>query len=297
MIVEQDMGQSTPASSARRLGATLTWILISVTGAGAVGGVALSRGETINSLWFIVAAVCVYAIGYRFYSVFIAAKVLALDPTRATPAERFYDGRDFVPTNKWVVVGHHFAAIAGPGPLIGPTLAAQFGFLPGTVWILIGAVLGGCVQDFVILFFSTRRNGRSLGQMARDELGPVGGVAALVGVMMIMIILIAVLGLVVVNAMKHSPWATSTVAATIPIAILIGLFMRHIRPGRVLEGTLNGIALLLLGVAGGRWIAHQPPLRVRIDYAGPPLALMIIAYGFIAAVAPEWLELAPRDYH
>lgn len=290
------MGQSIPAKSVRRPGEIVLWVLISILGAGAVGGIAVSRGETINSLWFVVAAVCVYAIGYRFYSAFIAAKVLALDATRATPAERFNDGRDFVPTNKWVVFGHHFAAIAGPGPLIGPTLAAQFGYLPGTLWILVGAVIGGCVQDFVILFFSTRRNGRSLGQMARDELGPIGGLAALIGVMMIMIILIAVLGLVVVNAMKHSPWATSTVAATIPIAILIGLYMRNIRPGRVLEGTLIGVALLLLSVAGGGWIDQHPTLRQWFDYDGPTLALMIIAYGFIAAVAPVWLVLAPRDY-
>ena len=290
------MGQSMSVKSARSAGAILLWIAVSVLGAAAVGGIALSRGETINSLWFIVAAVCVYAIGYRFYSAFIAAKVLALDPTRATPAERFNDGRDFIPTNKWVVFGHHFAAIAGPGPLIGPTLAAQFGYLPGTLWILIGAVLGGCVQDFVILFFSTRRNGRSLGQMARDELGPIGGIAALIGVMMIMIILIAVLGIVVVNAMKHSPWATSTVAATIPIAILIGLYMRNIRPGRVLEGTLIGVTLLLLSVAGGGWIDQHSTLRQWFDYDGPTLALMIIAYGFIAAVTPVWLLLAPRDY-
>ena len=275
---------------------TLIWIGVSILGAGALGGIALNRGETINSIWFIVAAICVYAIGYRFYSAFIAAKVLALDATRATPAERINDGRDFVPTNKWVVFGHHFAAIAGPGPLIGPTLAAQFGYLPGTLWILIGAVIGGCVQDFVILFFSTRRNGRSLGQMARDELGPIGGIAALVGVMMIMIILIAVLGLVVVNAMKHSPWATSTVAATIPIAILLGLYMRNIRPGRVLEGTLIGVALLAVAVAGGGWLDNQPGLRAWFDYDGPQLALMIIAYGFAAAVVPVWLLLAPRDY-
>jgi carbon starvation protein len=274
----------------------LLWLAIAVTGAGAVGGIALHRGESINSLWFIVAAVCVFAIGYRFYSAFIAAKVLVLDPTRATPAERFNDGRDFVPTNKWIVFGHHFAAIAGPGPLIGPTLAAQFGYLPGTLWILIGAVLGGCVQDFVILFFSTRRNGRSLGQMARDELGPVGGVAALLGVMTIMIILIAVLGLVVVNAMKHSPWATSTVAATIPIAILIGLYMRNIRPGRVLEGSLLGLALLLFAVWGGGWVDGQAGLREWFDYGAPDLALMVIAYGFAAAVLPVWLLLAPRDY-
>ena len=257
---------------------------------------ALHRGETINSVWFIAAAICVYAIGYRFYSAFIATKVLMLDSTRATPAERLNDNRDFVPTNKWVVFGHHFAAIAGPGPLIGPTLAVQFGYLPGTLWILVGAVLGGCVQDFVTLFFSTRRNGRSLGQMARDELGVIGGVAALAGVMVIMIILIAVLGLVVVNAMKHSPWATSTVAATIPIAILIGLYMRNIRPGRVVESTLIGVVLLLSAVVAGGWIDQHPELRQWFDYDGPTLALMIIAYGFTAAAAPVWLLLAPRDY-
>ncbi|MGH8509876.1 MAG: carbon starvation CstA family protein, partial [Gammaproteobacteria bacterium] len=223
--------------SARVIWQASLWLGVSILGASAVGAIALHRGETINGLWFIVAALCIYALGYRFYGAFIAAKVLALDGTRATPAERFNDGRDFVPTHKWIVFGHHFAAIAGPGPLIGPTLAAQFGYLPGTLWILVGAVLGGCVQDFVILFFSTRRDGRSLGQMARDELGPVGGAVALAGVMAIMIILIAVLGLVVVNAMKHSPWATSTVAATIPIALLMGAYMRGIRPGRVLEGT------------------------------------------------------------
>ncbi len=275
---------------------SLLWVLIAITGAGAIGGIALNRGETINSIWLIVAAVCVYAIGYRFYSAFVAARVLMLDASRATPAERLDNGRDFMPTNKWIVFGHHFAAIAGPGPLIGPTLAAQFGYLPGTLWILIGAVLGGCVQDFVILFFSIRRDGRSLGQMARDELGKVGGVVALIGVMMIMIILIAVLGLVVVNAMKHSPWATSTVAATIPIAIVIGLYLRNIRPGRVWESTLIGVTLLLLAVIGGGWIDHQPGLRDWFDYDGPTLALMIIAYGFAAAVLPVWLLLAPRDY-
>ncbi len=274
----------------------LTWIGIAILGASAIGAIALHRGETINSVWFIAAAICVYAIGYRFYSAFIATKVLMLDSTRATPAERLNDNRDFVPTNKWVVFGHHFAAIAGPGPLIGPTLAVQFGYLPGTLWILVGAVLGGCVQDFVTLFFSTRRNGRSLGQMARDELGVIGGVAALAGVMVIMIILIAVLGLVVVNAMKHSPWATSTVAATIPIAILIGLYMRNIRPGRVLESTLIGVVLLLSAVVAGGWIDQQPELRQWFDYDGPTLALMIIAYGFTAAAAPVWLLLAPRDY-
>jgi carbon starvation protein len=272
------------------------WALVVALGTFAVAAIALNRGETIDALWFIVGAVCVYAVAYRFYSAFLAAKVLALDSTRATPAERFSDGRDFVPTNRWVVFGHHFAAIAGPGPLIGPTLAAQFGYLPGTLWILIGAVLGGCVQDFVALFCSIRRDGRSLGQMARDELGPVGGAVALIGVMAIMIILIAVLGLVVVNAMRHSPWATSTVAATIPIAVMVGLFMRHLRPGRVLEGTAIGVALLLLAVFGGGWIDDSPTLRVWFDYDAPALALMVILYGFAAAVLPVWLLLAPRDY-
>ncbi|MET0535132.1 MAG: carbon starvation CstA family protein, partial [Steroidobacter sp.] len=202
----------------------LFWILVALLGACAIGGIALHRGETINAMWIVVAAVCIYSLGYRFYSAWIAAKVLTVDATRATPALRLNNGRDYVPTHRWIVFGHHFAAIAGPGPLIGPTLAAQFGYLPGTLWILIGGVLGGCVQDMTILFLSTRRNGRSLGQMARDELGPVGGFAAMLGTLTIMIILIAVLGLVVVNAMKHSPWATSTVFATIPIAVLIGLY-------------------------------------------------------------------------
>ena len=286
----------TISTNKKGLLSTLTWIGIAVLGASAIGVIALHRGETINSVWFIAAAICVYAIGYRFYSAFIATKVLMLDTTRATPAERLNDNRDFVPTNKWVVFGHHFAAIAGPGPLIGPTLAVQFGYLPGTLWILAGAVLGGCVQDFVTLFFSTRRNGRSLGQMARDELGVIGGVAALAGVMVIMIILIAVLGLVVVNAMKHSPWATSTVAATIPIAILIGLYMRNIRPGRVVESTLIGVVLLLSAVVAGGWIDQHPDLSQWFDYDGPTLALIIIAYGFTAAAAPVWLLLAPRDY-
>ncbi|MDA1107603.1 MAG: carbon starvation protein A [Proteobacteria bacterium] len=275
---------------------TMAWGLIAVIGAAAVGGIALNRGESINAIWFIVAALCVYAIGYRFYSAWIATRVLMLDESRATPAERINDGRDFVPTNRWIVFGCHFAAIAGPGPLIGPTLAAQFGYLPGTLWILVGAVLGGCVQDMVTLFFSTRRNGRSLGQMARDELGPIGGVAALIGTLMIMVILIAVLGLVVVNAMKHSPWATSTVFATIPIAIFIGFYMRNIRPGRVLEGTLIGVALLLFSVVGGGWIDHSAALRGYFDMDGLTLAWFVIGYGFLAAILPVWLLLAPRDY-
>lgn len=274
----------------------LLWVAIAVLGAGAVGGIALHRGESINAIWFITAAVCVYALAYRFYSAWIAARVLMIDHTRATPAERFDNGRDFVPTNKWVVFGHHFAAIAGPGPLVGPTLAAQFGYLPGTLWILIGAVLGGAVQDMVTLFLSTRRDAKSLGQMARDELGPVGGAAALIGTFAIMIILIAVLGLVVVNAMKHSPWATSTVAATIPIAMIVGLYMRNFRPGQVLEASALGVIMLLLAVVGGGWIDHHEGIRGLFDHEGLTLAWWIIAYGFAAAILPVWLLLAPRDY-
>lgn len=272
------------------------WISIAVLGASALGGIALHRGESINALWFVAAALCTYALAYRFYAAWITAKVLCVDETRATPAERLNNGHDFLPTNKWIVFGHHFAAIAGPGPLVGPTLAAQFGYLPGTLWILIGAVLGGCVQDMVTLFFSTRRNGRSLGQMARDELGAIGGIAALVATMLIMVILIAVLGLVVVNAMKHSPWATSTIAATIPVAMFIGLYMRSIRPGRVLEGSLLGVSLLLLSVAFGGWVDHHATLRELFDHPALPLAWAVIAYGFAAAILPVWLLLAPRDY-
>ena len=272
------------------------WLIVALLGASAVGGIALNRGEPINALWFVTAALCVYAIAYRFYAAWITATVLSIDATRATPAERLSNGRDFVPTNRWIVFGHHFAAIAGPGPLIGPTLAAQFGYLPGTLWILIGAVLGGCVQDMVTLFFSTRRDGRSLGQMARDELGGVGGVAALIATFLIMIILIAVLGLVVVNAMKNSPWATSTVAATIPVAMLVGLYMYKLRPGRVLEGSALGVILLLLAVVGGGWIDHQAGLRELFNHPGLPLAFAVIGYGFAAAVMPVWLLLAPRDY-
>ncbi len=274
----------------------LLWMAVALIGAFAVAGIALNRGETINAMWIVVAAGCVYAIGYRFYSAWVAAKVLCVDANRATPAIRLNNGRDFVPTHRWIVFGHHFAAIAGPGPLIGPTLAAQFGYLPGTLWILVGAVLGGCVQDMTILFLSTRRNGRSLGQMARDELGPVGGYAAIIGTLVIMIILIAVLGLVVVNAMKHSPWATSTVFATIPIAVLIGLYLRNIRPGRVLEASLIGVALLLGAVVGGGLLNEHETLRTWFDLDGKSLAAFVIGYGFIAAVLPVWLLLAPRDY-
>ena len=272
------------------------WILVAVIGASAIAGLALHRGESINAMWIVVAAGCVYAIGYRLYSAWVAARVLMLNAERVTPAFRNNNGRDFVPTNRWVVFGHHFAAIAGPGPLIGPTLAAQFGYLPGTLWILVGAVLGGCVQDMTVLFLSTRRNGRSLGQMARDELGPVGGYAAIVGTLVIMVILIAVLGLVMVNAMKHSPWATATVFATIPIAVLIGLYMRSIRPGRVLEASLLGITLMLLAVVAGGMLNADADLRSLFDLDSVTLAWFVIGYGFIAAVLPVWLLLAPRDY-
>jgi len=272
------------------------WILVALLGAVSLAQVAVFRGESVNAAWLLAAAICTYLLGYRFYSAWVAAKVLCIDATRATPAERLDNGRDFVPTHKWVVFGHHFAAIAGPGPLIGPTLAAQFGYLPGTLWILVGGVLGGAVQDMVILFLSTRRDGRSLGQMARDELGNVGGAAALVGTFLIMLILIAVLGLVVVNAMKHSPWATSTVAATIPIALVVGLYLRYLRPGRVLEGTSLGLILLALAVIGGGWVSTHESLAPLFDHEALPLAGAVIVYGFAAAVLPVWLLLAPRDY-
>jgi carbon starvation protein len=271
-------------------------LALAAGGAISIGAIALNRGETINALWLIAAAGCIYTLGYRFYAAWIAASVLACDPTRATPAERLDNGRDFHPTPRWVVFGHHFAAIAGPGPLVGPTLAAQFGYLPGTLWILVGSVLGGCVQDMVVLFASTRRDGRTLGQMARDELGPIGGTAALIGTLAIMIILIAVLGLVVVNAMKHSPWATSTIFATIPIAVLVGVYMRYIRPGQVVEGSILGVALLIGAVMGGEWVDHTDAIRGYFDQGGPTLAWFVMIYGFLAAILPVWLLLAPRDY-
>src|SRR5580698_8814204 len=224
----------------------LVGIVLAIIGAIAIGGIAMHRNEPINALWLVTAGICVYVIGYRFYAAWIAARVLTVDPARATPAERLNNGRDFVPTHRWVTFGHHFSAIAGPGPLVGPTLAAQFGYLPGTLWILIGSVLGGCVQDMTLLFLSMRRDGRSLGQMARDELGPFGGFAAFIGTLLIMVILIAVLALVVVNAMKGSPWATFSVFATIPIALAIGIYVRSVRPGRVLAASIIGMLLLLL---------------------------------------------------
>jgi carbon starvation protein len=271
-------------------------VLLAVVGAFAVAGIALHRHEPINALWIITAAVCIYLLGYRFYGAWIATRVLRVDATRATPAERLNNGRDFVPTHKAIVFGHHFAAIAGPGPLVGPTLAAQFGYLPGTLWILVGAVFGGCVQDMTILLLSTRRDGRSLGQMACDEFGPVGGFAALIGTLLIMVILCAVLSLVLVNVMKHSPWASSTVFATIPAAVIVGLYLRVWRPGRVLEATALGVALVLVALVGGGWLDHQPQLRVLFDYSGLTLAAFVTIYGFLAAILPVWLLLAPRDY-
>ena len=271
-------------------------VLLAAVGAIALTIIALHRHEPVNALWIVTAAVCVYLLGYRFYAAWIAARVLSVDASRATPAERHDNGRDFVPTHRWIVFGHHFAAIAGPGPLVGPTLAAQFGYLPGTLWIIVGAVLGGCVQDMTILMLSTRRDGRSLGQMARDELGPFGGFAALIGTLLIMIILIAVLGLVVVNAMKHSPWATSTVFATVPVAILVGFYLRRWRPGRVLEASVLGVALVLFAVVSGGWIDGNPTLRAAFDFPAIPLAGFVIVYGWFAAILPVWLLLAPRDY-
>jgi carbon starvation protein len=272
------------------------WAAVALTGAGAVGWLALSRGETISAAWLLIAALCTYAIAYRFYSRVIAAKVFALDAARATPAVRLNDGRDFVPTHRWIVFGHHFAAIAGPGPLVGPTLAAQFGFLPGALWILVGVALGGAVQDCVILASSVRRNGKSLGQMAKEEIGPVAGFTALVAVLGIMIVLIAVLALVIVNALRASPWGTVTLALTIPIAMLMGIYLRWIRPNRVLEASALGIVLLVLSLYAGRWVAESPTLAPLFTLDGRTIALAIMGYGFAASVLPVWLLLAPRDY-
>ena len=275
---------------------TAAWIAVALLGATALGVIATARGEPLSSAWFLAAALCTYAIGYRFYSAFLAAKALGLDDARVTPAHRFSDGKDFMPTNRWVVFGHHFAAIAGPGPLVGPILAAQFGYLPGVLYILIGVVLGGAVQDFTILVGSLRRNGKSLGQMVREEIGPVGGAAALAGVLAIMVILIGVLGLVVVNAMFGSPWSAFTVGMTIPIALGMGVYMVRIRPGQVLEASLIGVALVLLALVGGHFVNEHAELRPWFDFDKRSLAVMLIGYGFVASVLPVWLLLAPRDY-
>jgi carbon starvation protein len=274
----------------------MAWFAVGLLGAGAVSVVAVHRGEPINALWLVVAATCCYALGYRFYSKFIAAKILALDSLRATPAERLENGRDFLVTNKWVVFGHHFAAIAGPGPLVGPVLAAQFGYLPGTLWVLAGAVFAGCVQDFVILLFSVRRDGKSLTEMAKEETGVIGGVVAYAAVVAILIILLAVVALVIVNALKDSPWGTFTIAMTIPIALLMGLYLRRIRPGKVLEVSALGFILVLLAIWGGQWASLNPTVAPLFTLRAQTLAILIIIYAFAASAVPVWLLLAPRDY-
>jgi carbon starvation protein len=261
-----------------------------------LGGIAINRGEHISSLWLVLAAACTYAIGYRFYAKFVAARVMALNDKRATPAERLRNGHDFEPTNKWIVFGHHFAAIAGPGPLVGPVLAAQFGYLPGTLWIVIGAVLGGAVQDFMILFCSMRRDGKSLGQMAREEIGKVGGFAALFTVLVIMVILLAVVGLVVVNALKGSPWGTFTILATMPVALLMGFYLRYWRPGKVLECSVIGFILVMASIFGGQAISQSTTLAPMFTWSAMTLAVGIIVYGFTASALPVWMLLAPRDY-
>jgi carbon starvation protein len=276
--------------------AILTWATVAALGAVAVAVVAVHRGEPINALWLVVAATCCYALGYRFYSKFIAAKVLALDAARATPAERLENGRDFLVTNKWVVFGHHFAAIAGPGPLVGPVLASQFGYLPGTMWVLAGAVFAGCVQDFVILLFSVRRDGKSLTEMAKDEIGRVGGFVAYAAVISILIILLGVAALIVVNALKSSPWGTFTIAMTMPIALLMGIYLRRIRPGKVLEVSALGFVLVLAAIWGGQYVSQAPALARLFTFGAPTLAILIIVYGFAASALPVWLLLAPRDY-
>jgi len=280
----------------KRLLQIVAWTGVAALGAVALSTIALHRGEPINATWFVLAAVCCYLVAYRLYSAFIAAKVLALDNTRATPSERREDGRDFVPTNKWVLFGHHFAAIAGPGPLVGPTLAAQFGYLPGTLWLIAGAAFAGCVQDFVILFCSIRRDGKTLGEMAREEVSERGGLVAHLAVLAIMIILLGVVALVIVNALKSSPWATFTLAMTIPIALLLGVYLRYLRPGRVLEASLIGVALVLFVVVAGQWVADSPAWAKAFTMSGITLVFAIIAYGFAASALPVWLLLAPRDY-
>src|ERR1700756_5184492 len=274
----------------------LIWFGVAVIGAIALGILALSRGETVNAAWLVVAAVCTYLIAYRYYGLFISNRVLRVAPLRSTPAIRHNDGLDYVPTNRYVLFGHHFAAIAGAGPLVGPVLAAQMGYLPGTLWILAGVVFAGAVQDFTILFLSTRRDGRSLGDMIQGEMGPVAGGIALVGVLLIMVILLAVLALVVVKALVGSPWGTFTVFCTIPIAMLMGVYARFIRIGRIAEMSVIGVVLLLASLIYGRTVAENPAIATWFDLSGETLALIIIGYGFVASVLPVWLLLAPRDY-
>ena len=274
----------------------LPWAVLAVVGACALGVVALRRGEAINALWIVVAAVALYLVAYRYYSLFIATKVMQLDPARATPAVLNNDGLDFVPTNKHVLFGHHFAAIAGAGPLVGPVLAAQMGYLPGTLWLIAGVVLAGAVQDFMVLFISTRRNGRSLGELVREEMGQVPGTIALFGAFLIMIIILAVLSLIVVKALAESPWGMFTVMATIPIAVFMGVYMRYIRPGRIGEISVIGVVLLLASIWLGGQVAADPVWGPAFTFTGVQITWMLIGYGFVAAVLPVWLILAPRDY-
>jgi carbon starvation protein len=279
-----------------RLGGYAIWVGIAIVGAACWGVLALYQGETINAGWLLFAALASYAIAYRFYSRFIRDRVLGADDSRATPAERLNNGRDFEPMDRRVLFGHHFAAIAGAGPLVGPVLAAQMGFLPGTIWIIVGVILAGAVQDMTTLFFSMRRDGKSLGQMAREEIGPVGGAAALIAVLSIMVILLAVLALVVVNALAASPWGSFSLAMTIPIALLMGVYLRFLRPGRVLEVSIIGVGLLILAIIGGGWISESSPYAAAWTFTPNQLTLALIVYGFVASVLPVWVLLAPRDY-
>ncbi|EKT4468491.1 carbon starvation CstA family protein [Pseudomonas juntendi] len=274
----------------------IPWLALAVIGACALGVVALRRGEAINALWIVVAAVALYLVAYRYYSLFIATKVMQLDPRRATPAVLNNDGLDYVPTNKHILFGHHFAAIAGAGPLVGPVLAAQMGYLPGTLWLIAGVVLAGAVQDFMVLFLSTRRNGRSLGDMVREEMGRIPGTIALFGCFLIMIIILAVLALIVVKALAESPWGMFTVMATIPIAMFMGVYMRYIRPGRIGEISVIGVVLLLLSIWLGGQVAADPTWGPAFTFTGVQITWMLVGYGFVAAVLPVWLVLAPRDY-
>ncbi|MGV7009654.1 carbon starvation CstA family protein [Acinetobacter baumannii] len=274
----------------------LVWSLVAIIGAISFGMLALSRGEHVNAVWLVLAAACVYSIAYRFYSLFIATKVFELNPRRLTPAHRLADGLDYVPTNKYVLFGHHFAAIAGAGPLVGPILAAQMGFLPGTIWLLVGVVLAGAVQDFLVLFISTRRDGRSLGEMAKQELGPFAGIVVMLGALGVMIIILAVLALVVVKALAHSPWGVFSIAATIPIALFMGVYMRFIRPGRNAEVSIIGFVLMMLAIVYGGHVAADPYWGEFFTLTGTQLTWCLIIYGFIASVLPVWLLLAPRDY-
>jgi carbon starvation protein len=281
------------SNSLRRYG---IWVGIAIVGAVCWGMLALARGETVNAGWMLFAALASYAIAFRFYARFIRDRVLGVDDSRATPGERLNNGRDFEPMDRRVLFGHHFAAIAGAGPLVGPVLAAQMGYLPGTIWIIVGVILAGAVQDMTTLFFSMRRNGKSLGQMAREEIGPVGGAAALIAVLSIMVILLAVLALVVVNALAASPWGSFSLAMTIPIALLMGVYLRFVRPGRVLEVSIIGVGLLILAIIGGGWISESSPYAAAWTFTPNQLTLALIVYGFVASVLPVWVLLAPRDY-